>query len=279
MLVGLGLVLVGISAVVANRVIAAEEEVGNLIAALPSWAHETFAIGFGLAALFVLWILISALVAKRGDMLRDLLLAGAIAVVVGLLLARLIVDAWPIVFPELGDAAPAPRFPVLRVAVVSAIVAAAGPHLTRPIRRLGWASVILVAVSGLGLGLGLPSDDVGGVGSGIAAAGAVFLLFGSPAGYPDPEQVTAELAGLGLVVTNLHPTPNQTWGTRTLVGEDEEGLTFGGSEARTRSNDLNAVGSSMTCTSSSTRITSSSDSPRAITTSSTTRSISTNPPP
>jgi uncharacterized protein (TIRG00374 family) len=138
-------------------------------------------------------------------------------------MARLIDGSWPIVLPELGDGSGEAVFPVMRVAIVTAVVFAMGPHVARSIRWLGWTAVGMVAVSSLGLGLGLPSDALGGVAVGVVAAGVVLLIFGSPAAYPDTDEIAEQLATLDVVVGDLEPTAVQTWGARTLEGVDAHG--------------------------------------------------------
>jgi uncharacterized membrane protein YbhN (UPF0104 family)/tRNA A-37 threonylcarbamoyl transferase component Bud32 len=84
----------------------------------------------------------------------------------------------------------------------------------------------LVALSGFGLGLGLPGDALGGFGLGLAIGGSVLLVFGSPAGYPDPSAVIAALSDFGLGVDGIHPADDQSWGVRRLLGTLSNGSTI-----------------------------------------------------
>jgi hypothetical protein len=72
---------------------------------------------------------------------------------------------WPAVLPEIQDPGP-PQFPVLRVAMVTAILVAATPFLARPLRRLGWIVVALVSAAAIVLAYGAPSRCHRGVGPG-----------------------------------------------------------------------------------------------------------------
>ena len=224
-LIGIGIVLVIVGALLANRTLRIQDEFINVVGALPSWAQEGFRWSYGLGALFVLWVIFAAVLRRhpRWDIARDLLLAGVAAAAVALILVRLVEDAWPIVLPELESTAPVARFPIMRVSVVTAVVVAAGPHLVRPLRRLGWIWVVLVAISGFGIGLGTPNDALGGVGIGFVAGGVLLVLFGSSAGYPRGSRLQADLAALGLHVGQLTPAPIQSWGARSLLGEDVDG--------------------------------------------------------
>lgn len=219
----LGVISLGISAWAATRSLALESAIDDLIADLPSWFDDVWAVGYGLAALFVLLIAIVAVWQRRWDVGGYLVLSVGLSVIVGLLLAWWIEGAWPIVLPEFGVAEPVARFPVLRVAGVTAGVAAMAPFVVRPLRRLGWVVVGVVFLCGIGLGLGQPSDAIGAVGLGLAVAGTVLLVLGSPAGYPDPADIEAQLAARGLSLDSLHPVPRLSWGSRTLLGNRSDG--------------------------------------------------------
>ena len=54
--------------------------------------------------------------------------------------------------------AKSPQFPLVRLAIVAAVVAAASPYVTRPTRRLGQLLVFALAFSAMYLGTGYPSD-------------------------------------------------------------------------------------------------------------------------
>ena len=59
-LIGIGIVLVGFGALLANRTLRIESEIINVVGALPSWAQEGFRWSYGLGALFVLWVIFAA---------------------------------------------------------------------------------------------------------------------------------------------------------------------------------------------------------------------------
>jgi uncharacterized membrane protein YbhN (UPF0104 family)/tRNA A-37 threonylcarbamoyl transferase component Bud32 len=224
-LIGIGIILVIVGVLLAGRTLRIETEILNVVDALPSWAHEGFIWSYGLGALFVLWVIFAAVLRRhpRWDIARDLVLAGVVAAGIALLLAQLIDGAWPVLLPELESTVPVVGFPIMRVSVVTAIVVAAGPHLVRPLRRLGWAWVVLVAISGLGVGLGVPTGAIGALGIGFVAGGAVLLLLGSSAGYPQGWRLQSDLGALGVRVGVLAPAPIQSWGARSLLGRDVNG--------------------------------------------------------
>lgn len=222
---GFGLAVVIATALRSQRDGPFDRGVSDLIAALPAWAENAFAVGFGLSALYALGVIAAAFFGRgqRGEVARDVVAAVVLAIGLAILVVRWMDGEWPVLLPEFRRTLTRPQFPIVRVAAVTAVAAAAAPHVLRPVRRLGWVFVALVMLSGLGLGLGAASDGVAGIGLGIAAGATVMLVFGSPAGYPDKRQVMAELAQLGLPVRDLVPAPEQPWGARNLIATDLTG--------------------------------------------------------
>jgi uncharacterized protein (TIRG00374 family) len=196
-----------------------------VFAALPSWTHGLFSLAYFLGLLFSVVLVIAALAggSERRDVLRDLLVAGVGALVVATLLLRMVDGEWPQLLPEFGNGEPKQQFPVIRVALVMAVLTVASPHLVRPLRRFGSVLVALVFLSGIGLGVATPNDAVGAVGVGLLVGGAVLLAFGSPKGYPDVKQVAAALDELGIRATGLRVAPVQSWGVRLLDAEGSDG--------------------------------------------------------
>ena len=89
----------------------------------------------------------------------------------------------------------------IRFAVAVSVVGVASPHLSRPLRYVGRWLVPAAAIASLVLELATPWEVVAAWTVGIAAAGAVRFLFGSPGGRPSPSQVQRALAGLGVEAT------------------------------------------------------------------------------
>ncbi|HWC38822.1 MAG TPA: hypothetical protein VG476_09850, partial [Acidimicrobiales bacterium] len=165
----------------------------------------------------------AALVAHRPRLARDLLLAGLAAWVVAHFMAALVSGSG--FLPSLHNVTHlrgvSPEFPLTRVAVVVAVVAAAAPYLTRPMRLLGRAWVLVVALAALYAGL--PDDMLGGVFLGLGIAAGVHLIFGSPGGRPTSAQVTTALAELGTDARAVHLAKRQPAGATLMVGRDRHG--------------------------------------------------------
>ena len=196
----------------------------ELVQASPSWVSLLLEIGYASSLIYVV-VVFAALVMggrERRPALRDLAIAGVTATLVVVILSFIINDAWPYVFPEIGLENPTPRFPVLRVAMVTSILVVVSPHVTRPLRRFGWLAIAATAIASVSLGYGSPTHIVGSFGVGLFCAGLLLAIVGSPRGYPDPDSVAAALSILGVHVSALEPAPYQTWGVIRFVGRDSD---------------------------------------------------------
>jgi glycosyltransferase 2 family protein len=101
---------------------------------------------------------------------------------------------------RIGDG---PVFPVVNVAIITALAAALSPFAVRGLRRLFGLAVILVSLAAMYLGAGLPSDVFGGILLGLTTAAAVLVAFGSPAGKPSIDEVRDALTSLGYDVADI----------------------------------------------------------------------------
>ena len=220
-----GLLLIVWVVVGIDSVAAWEQALIDLAQSGPQWVTSLFRFGYALGLLYVLGLL-AALIAggkERRPALRDLVIVAVGSAGLVVLLSLTISDVWPYVLPEIGLENPVPRFPDLRVALVTAVLIVVGPHVTRPLRRFGWFVIAATAIASVGLNYGTPSYTIGSFGVGLLAAGLLLIIEGSPRGYPDPEVVAAALARLGAPVQSLELAPYQTWGVIRFVGSDDEG--------------------------------------------------------
>ena len=101
---------------------------------------------------------------------------------------------------RIGDG---PIFPVVNVAVITALAFGLAPYLVRPLRRIFAVVILLVCAAAMYLGAGFPADVLGGLLVGFAVAALVRVVFGSPGGSPSIAEVTAALADLGYDVTSV----------------------------------------------------------------------------
>jgi len=216
----LGALLVLWAVVNVDRAGRLNQALADLVGVLPSWTLELLSIVYSFAFVYglVVLVLLAAGGPRHRQALRDVVLAVAVSAIVGIVLIRLFQGAWPSVVPEFGLENPERQTPVFRIAVISATLTAATPHLARPLRRVGRIIIGLAVVAGSGLGFGLPSDAIGAIGVGLIAAGVVFLALGAPTGLPDLASVEVAMTRLGVPITDLRIPASRSWGVRRVVG-------------------------------------------------------------
>jgi uncharacterized membrane protein YbhN (UPF0104 family) len=211
-----------------NSVSQAQKDFASFINHLPHWFNSLFIACYELGTLWaVAIIIVAALVARRWRLARDLLIAGVLASIVGRLIGALAVQHESVaksldLVTHLGNASP--TFPVVRLAVIVAVISAASPYLTRPTRRLGQIFVVLMALAALSLGLGTTVATLAALVLGWGIAALVHLAFGSPGGRPTRAQVAASLDELGVPVTEIDLAPHQTTGATVMIARDDHGL-------------------------------------------------------
>jgi len=152
-----------------------------------------------------------ALLARRWEMTRDILLSAAIAAAVSGVLYLLI-----------GSRGGRPAgvvisgyyltFPVLRIALFAAVALAALPYLARGLQRVIELFVVLVSLATAVGGHGLPLNVLGSLAVGWGAAVTVRLIFGSPLGLPSSDDVARLLAEVGIHARDVRPAARQVWG-------------------------------------------------------------------
>jgi undecaprenyl-diphosphatase len=204
----------------------AEKDIFRVLRALPQWADSALHLFYSLGAIWALAIIVVvAFVGERRRLARDLLVAAAATWAVARLIIAL--DAGTSLGRGLDVIFTARvyrlEFPGTRVAIVTAVVAAGIPYLSRPVRRVGQALVLLMFLSAMYLGLSTFTDVAGAVVLGWTVAAATHLVFGSPAGRPTVRHVLAALAELGVEVNGLTLAPVQPRGATRMVGTDDKG--------------------------------------------------------
>ncbi|MGI9648076.1 MAG: lysylphosphatidylglycerol synthase domain-containing protein [Acidimicrobiia bacterium] len=223
--IGAGVLILVFSASSAVRLSSLQDAIGGVLEALPGWAEAIFWVGYGAAGIYAVTMVVIVVARARQNpgLARDVVLSFVVALVMAVVAMRWSEGVWPRFAPEFGGEDPEQLFPMVRVAVVTAVVLALSPHVTLLLRRFGSGMVLMVALSGFGLEFGFPSDALGAVAIGMIASGSVLLIFGSPGGYPEVAVVSAALRQLGIGVAELEFATDQSWGTRRLRGVDEKG--------------------------------------------------------
>ena len=132
----------------------------------------------------------------------------------------------------LVTADPPPVYAAVRIAVVTAVIVTASPHVTRPFSVVGRVVLALGSVAAVALQIAHPSGVVAGWAVGLAAASFVHLVLGSPGGQLTAEQVGEALRDLGIEPESVEASPPRSPGeqllrARAVGGEDLEVKVFG----------------------------------------------------
>ena len=132
----------------------------------------------------------------------------------------------------LATADPPPVYAALRLALISAVIVTASPHVTRPFRLVGRGVLGFGALSAIALQVAYPSGVVAGWAVGLAAASFVHLVLGSPGGQLTTEQVAEALLDLGVecdsvVAAEPRGPGEQLLRARAVGGEELEVKVFG----------------------------------------------------
>ncbi len=210
-----------------NTVSDLSKNIYKTINGMPDGMESFFILAFGFGSLWALALIGSAaLIARRGRLARDLVVAGALAWILGRLIGVLAVQGAPFdksldAVIRIGDGTPS--FPYVPLAVAVAIISAAMPYLARPTRRLGHFFIVMMAFAGLYLGVALPAGIIAGLFLGWGIAALVHLVFGSPSGRPTRKQVGATLLELGVDAQNIElALPQPAHGT-IMTATDKSG--------------------------------------------------------
>ncbi len=201
-----------------------EADIARFVADLPSWLSTLAEAVYFFGALWVVGgVAIAALVARRARLARDLIIGGLAAWIIGRALALLSGRSTNEDLLDLITSGRLPPFPMVRIGVMTAMVATAAPYLVRPLRHVGWWVIGISAMAGLLVPAGVVTDVVGAVVVGLGVAAAVHLAFGSPQGRPTVGQISDGLRRLGVTAAGLHLAPTQPWGVVVVEGDLDDG--------------------------------------------------------
>jgi undecaprenyl-diphosphatase len=224
--VAVAVVLLVVSAQHASSITATEQSVFDFFNTLPDWLLPVFNTVYRLSGLWAVALVVgAALFGRRWRLARDLFLAGLLAWGFGRLLGQIVVEgaSFGHSLGEVARLGTSPAFPAVRLALLTAVVRAARPYVTRPTRRVGTLLVIGCALAPMYLGNAYPNDVFAGLVLGWAVAAAVHLAFGSPGGRPTSEQVRRSVAELGIDAADVRLASRQLTGSTLMTAEDRHG--------------------------------------------------------
>jgi uncharacterized membrane protein YbhN (UPF0104 family) len=219
-----GAVILALLALAAPGPTDVDAKVAKAIASFPgvlAWLWETM---YAAALLWALVLVLAALVTRhRRVLLLEQLGAVVLALGVGGLLAVLEGSSWSQVWSSLATHDSATVYPAVRFTVVVAVVAVTAPHLARPHRRLGSTLAMLGGLAALMLAIDTVLGLVAGLVLGVAVAAVVHLVAGSPGGHVPLEQLSAQLADLGVELSDLRYVDEPGHLSVVVRGTDADG--------------------------------------------------------
>jgi glycosyltransferase 2 family protein len=191
--------------------------------AFPEWLEPVWAF---LEYLVVVWaaaIFVATLVTRRLEIAAQGLLSLAVALLVGILAARVAADSWPNIVDAFVARDREPDFPEILLAAAVALIGTASPHLVRPLRRVGrW--LVLLGVVGTAVSItSTPGGAVAALVIGLIAASVVNLLLGTSAGRAGLGDVGSGLEQLGVHADGLVEEENQVAGVIRLRASGADG--------------------------------------------------------
>ena len=217
------LVALGLVGALAEPPSGIERRFMRFIGVVPSSLVALWHVLGGALSIAVLLLCLALVYARRWAVLRDVVIAAVLAVGAALLLARIVLGAWPPTPEPLYASAARFTFPPFALAAATAMVATASPHLSRPARRAGsW--LIALAVIGSLLALGAtPTSTASALLVAAASAAAVHLVFGSCDGRPSLDHIAGALAALHIEAGRLGIAKRQRTGLFVVTADDAAG--------------------------------------------------------
>lgn len=203
---------------------ALDTAITDALATTSSAADFLWGVGYNLLFLWCIVVLLLSLASRRrGVLLLDFLLAAAFATGAGLLASSVAGTSPATVLGALDPESPSPVYLPLQVAVAIAVIVTASPQLSRPLRYVGRALVIVTATACIPLGVAYPIGVLAAVTVGIAAAALTHLLRGTPQGKLTAEQVERALDDLNVIATPVSTSPVQLPGEELLLARRPDG--------------------------------------------------------
>lgn len=204
LLLVLSLLALGLLSLFAPGPTDADESLTAVLGSLPGVFGEVWRLAFALLSLWSAFLVLLVL-ARRGRrrLLGDFGLAAGLSLAMAFLLSAwagtTMESAWGALLTPDGP----PVYLALRIALATAVIVTAAPHLAHWLRYVGRGILLVGAIAGVGLGVALPIGTTAGFLVGVAAAAATHLILGSPGGRPTREAVARGLDELGLVETQV----------------------------------------------------------------------------
>lgn len=204
-----------------------DESITQVLQDLPDAAGWLWQVAYGLLTTWAILLVLLVLFSRgRRRLLGDFAVAAAISLGLAATASKFAGTELDEGLRSLFSPGPPPIYLAIRVALVTAIVVTASPHLTRPLRNVARGIIAVGAIATVAIGVSFPIGVAAGFFVGLAAAGATHLIVGSPGGHPTTAQVRTDLAEIGVDVTDVRQTrftvPGVGLLTATHAGDGSE---------------------------------------------------------
>jgi hypothetical protein len=197
---------------------AIDQTITQLLKELPGLFGWFWEICYDLLIGWALVLLILALVARRRKgLFFTELSAGSLAFGFAMIAGKVAGTDWSSSLHALAASGRPPVYLAVRLALATAIVVMASPHMGRPLRFIGRWIVTFGAISGIALGVTLPIGTAAGLLLGLGSAAIMHLLLGSPAGQLTLDQIDTALGDLGVETTDLRFAPLEPSGVALVL--------------------------------------------------------------
>jgi uncharacterized protein (TIRG00374 family) len=200
-----------------------EQAISDVVSSVPGFFDIVWRLLFWVPVAWSSVVLVVAIVRGRLALVRDLIVAIVLAVAGAAAVAAIVTSDGPGFGDLLFDVDGPPVFPPVLLAVATALISTASPHVSRPFRSLGHWLIGLQLVGAVMLGAAVVSGGSAAVALGLLAASLVHLAVGSPGGRPTVSRIRLALADLGLRVDDLAPASMQREGVVLFEGTDDGG--------------------------------------------------------
>ena len=200
-----------------------ERALASLLASVPSWISPVANLLYDVLGAAAVVGVLAALAARRGVVVGQAAASLVLAVLVALGAARLALGSWPDVGKALTPGPGAPDFPGVRLAAAATVLLAISPHLVQPLQRAGRWLLTLGLIGALVADGVSPGGNLAGILIAVIASAGTRLAFGTSAGRPTVDDVTASLAQLRVTPSRLQIDARELAGIVVFTGADEQG--------------------------------------------------------
>ena len=194
----------------------------SFLETFPDWLRPVWAFLIALLALWTAIMLVAPLVSQRARITLEAVLAVALAIVIGLVAARIATGTW-VGSEAASGLKDTQHFPAVRLAMAAAVIAVVNGHVSRPVGSTGRWLLTLGAVAAVMYERATISGAVAAVLTGLIAGSAVRLALGSSAGRPSLDDVAAGLAALEVPAHDLREADRQVAGVLLVYAKDANG--------------------------------------------------------